>query len=156
MNFICFLNLSFIWFADHDTSWDLINFLFGFQFVIFILMVNYWNGIFYLADLMTFMLFGMLINALHAHNFLLLLTEEDEILFMHMTLCCETVLGTWSVFCRFVIISFRVITGSTASLTNIRGFPLCPNVWETLRITHLFQLPLSIPGFLRITWDDLS
>ena len=156
MDFIGFLDLSFVGFAYCEEFIDLLDLLFCLYFEVSVFFMNYHNSIFYLADLMTFVFFCMLINALHAHNFLLLLTEEDEILFMHMTLCCETVLGTWSVFCRFVIISFRVITGSTASLTNIRGFPLRPNVWETLRITHLFQLPLSIPGFLRITWDDLS
>lgn len=103
---------------------------------------------------MTFILFGMFINALHAHNLHLMLTKKDQILLVDMTLSGKAILG-WSIF-RGFIISLWIVACFTDALGDVRGFSFIPDIWKSLWVAHLFELFFCEAWFLRIVWEYLA
>lgn len=98
MDFIGFFDLAFVGLADGQKLIYFFNFLFSLYFEITIFLVDDHYCVLNLAYLMTFVLLCVLIDALHAHYFLFLLAEKNEILFMHVALGCKAVFCTRTVF----------------------------------------------------------
>lgn len=137
MNLESLFYFIFVVFTNWYTFIDLLYFLLGFLLEAFIFVLNRRNGLFYLINFMVFVIFRVLINALHAHYSFLLFTVKHQILFVQVTLGRNTILIPWSATWVFIWL-FGIIARFTTSFSYVWCFSLCPNIWKPLRICHLF------------------
>ena len=91
MYFVSLLHLRLISFADGDALVDIFYFLPGFLLEMLIFSLDAPDCFFYLVNFMTLELFGVLVNALHAHYFSFLLAVEHEVLLVDVALGGKTV-----------------------------------------------------------------